>query len=283
MIPLSPRPRAVPALLAVLLATSIGAARAECPAPTANADLVGVLEEATTAFGKLEIEAFQAAAARAEDVVACLAEPVSRPTAASYHRVQGLSFFLQRNSPEAKLSFAAARSVEPAYAFPTDLVPEGNPVRADYEAVDPKAGPFDVALPPKAGSLRLNGSQSMRRARPLPVIFQLLDGRGAVVETALVPGGAPLPPYDARGLDKPRAAGDGPSLPLLIGGGVALAAAGGLYAGALVTKGSIEQTDVIADLDGKRRTANTLVLASAGAGAVGVGLGVTSFLVSGSF
>lgn len=271
-------------LISAMLSPMVAAA--DCPEPKANADLLIALEEATTAFGRLEIETFNAAANEAAAVVGCLAEAISRPSAAEFHRVQGLALFLGRNSPAAQLSFAAARSVEPEYVFPTDLVPDGNPIRVDYKAIDPKVGPFELANAPKSGSLRLNGSRSLNRATPLPVIFQRLDGRGAVVQTVVVGPGEPLPTFQT-GSDgssrEPRVARSGPHIPLLIGSGVALAAAGGLYAGAFMTKTSIGNSEVIADFEGKRQTANTLTLGAGGAAVVGIGLGATSFLVSGSF
>lgn len=259
-------------------------ALATCPTPTDNQSVVESLETATAAFAEFEVEAFDRAADAATAAVECLDEPISRPSAAEYHRIRGLQLFLSRNSPEAQKSFAAARSIEPEYSFPTDLVPEGNPIRGDYEAIDPDVGPFAPASDPKNGSLRLNGSRSLNRAVPLPVIFQRLDGRGAVVETVLVLGGDPLPAYDSKGGgDTPRPRAKGPSKPLLVGALAGIAVAGGLYGGALATKSSFTNTSDPTVLDGKRATANTLVIGSGVVGALAVGTGTTAFLVSGRF
>jgi hypothetical protein len=127
----------------------------------------------------------------------------------------------------------------------------------------------------------------MNRAKPLPVIFQRLDGRGAVIETVLVEGDAALPVYEMgkggnNAVDKPKEAGGGPNVPLLIGAAVGLVAAGGLYGAALSTKASMSKAP-LSELESKRSTANTLVLVSAGVGVAAAGVGTTSFLVSGSF
>ncbi|MCB9669647.1 MAG: hypothetical protein H6734_25100 [Alphaproteobacteria bacterium] len=277
--------RALGALLLALLPAVAGAA---CPEPRSNNDLVVALEDATAAFGKLEIDAFNKAAEEASAILVCLDEPISRPSAAEYHRVMGIQLFLSRNSPAAQKSFAAARSVEPDYTFPTDLVPEGNPIRDDYTAVDPQLGPMEMATNPKSGSIRLNGSRSLNRARPLPVIFQLLDGRGAVTQTVLVGPDTDLPSYELEGPATneprpPKEAGAGPSKPLLFGAVGAAVVAAGLYGGALATKGSFNGATDPSVLAGKQKTANSLVITSGVLGAVAVGSGTTAFLVSGRF
>lgn len=273
--------------LALLAFALVGSqAHAACSSVSANDDLVLALEDATTAFGKLEIEAFETAAERARELVVCLGEPISRPTAAEYHRVMGVALFLSRNSPAAQKSFAAARSVEPDYTFPTDLVPEGNPIRDDYAALDPKVGPFELAVEPKAGSLRLNGSRSLNRAAPLPVIFQQLDGRGAVLSTVVVEGGAALPTYEMANVKPekaPREQGAGPNKGLLAGAAAGVVVAGGLYGAALATKGAYGDSTTVSDLERRRKTTNALVMASGVIGVAAVGTGTTAFLVSGRF
>ncbi len=275
-------------LTAVLFVVG-GTAHAACEEPRSNAELVEVLEEATHAFSKLEIDAFNAAADRATTIIVCLDEPISMPSAAEYHRVKGIQLFLARNSPAAQKSFAAARTVEPDYVFPTDLVPAENPIRNDYEALDPGEGPIDDVPPPKQGSIRLNGSRALQRARPLPVIFQLLDERGAVTQTVVVEAGEPLPSYETAGGGGAEPVGASPSVrrrpstPLLVGAVAGLAVAGGLYGGALATKASFYNTTDPTTLESRRSTANTLVVTSGVVGAVSLGLGATSFMLSGSF
>ncbi|MEZ4318396.1 MAG: hypothetical protein R3F61_12870 [Myxococcota bacterium] len=265
-----------------LVLPSIG--RAECERASRNADLLGALESAGLAFGKLEVESFQASHTEAKRHLECLNEPISRTTAAEFHRVSGLALFLERNSPDAARSFAAARAIEPAYTFPTDLVPEGNPLLATYAEVDPDAGTTELVPRPKVGSIKLDGSGSLNRKTALPAIFQLFDGRGAVIETTLLTPGAPLPEYEKAGNGGPaKAGGGGPNVPLLVGAGACLAVAGGLYAGGAVTHGGWANSTSVAESRSKRSLTNTLVIASGVAGVAGVGLGTTSFVLSGKF
>ncbi|MCB9678989.1 MAG: hypothetical protein H6737_28065 [Alphaproteobacteria bacterium] len=259
-------------------------AAAECDTPSRNADLLGALEGASVAFGQLDIESFQMSHTEAKQHLECLTEPISRTTAAEFHRVTGLSLFLERNSPSAAKAFAAARAIEPDYTFPTDLIPEGNPVLETYTQVDPEAGATELVPRPKVGSIKLDGSGSLNRRTALPSIFQLFDGRGAVMNTTLLMPGDALPEYEVPSNAAPeKTAKGGPNIPLLAGAGASLVVAGGLYAGGAATRGAWANADTIAEAESKRGLTNTLVIASGVAGVAAVGLGTTSFVLSGKF
>lgn len=285
------------ALLLLALAASRPALAAECAVPSTNQHLLAALEEASSSFARLKIDAFKTATETAVGLVECLGEPISRPTAAEYHRVIGLERFLDTDVEGARRSFAAARSLEPDYAFPADLVPEGNPILEAYGAVDPQAGPFEELAAPAHGSLRLNGSRTNRRATSLPLVFQLLDDRGGLRTTHLVAGDASLPEYETAAepdhtTETPppepenRPAGKarkGPRVALLVGAGVAAVAAGGVYGAALGAKGGFENTDDISSLDRRKGLANGLVVTSGGLGVAALALGTTAFVVNGRF
>lgn len=276
-------------VLVALLA--VGPAHAECTGPTTNAALVEALDTASLAFARLDIPVFQEDAARAREILDCLGEPISRPTAASWHRMHGIALFLERNSPAARRSFAAARSIEPAYTFPSDVVPEGNPLLEDYTALDPDIGPFELVAAPKVGAVRLDGSGSLNRSRGRPVIYQVIDGRGAVVQTALLDGEDAMPALPENLSGGPSSNGDdkvpkerkGPSVPLLVGAGVGVLAAGGLYAGSAASRSAYFEETQVSELDGRRATTNALAVGSGVSAAVAVGLGTTSFLIAGRF
>lgn len=276
-------------VLVALLA--VGPAHAECTATTTNAALVEALDTASLAFARLDIPVFEEDAARAREILDCLGEPISRPTAAAWHRLHGIALFLERNSPAARRSFAAARSIEPAYTFPSDVVPEGNPLLEDYTALDPNVGPFELVAAPKVGAVRLDGSGSLNRSRGRPVVYQVIDGRGAVVQTALLDGEDAMPALpeglagtSSNGEQKgPKPDRKGPSLPMLVGAGVGVLAAGGLYAGSAMSRSAYYDETRVAELDGRRSTTNALAVGSGVTAAVAVGLGTTSFLIAGRF
>ncbi|MEZ4316384.1 MAG: hypothetical protein R3F61_02720 [Myxococcota bacterium] len=276
------------ALLAPLAAMAADpASSGACATPSQNTDVRSSIDAAASAFGDLDLATFQSTHAETRAKLACLNEPISRSTAAEFHRMEGLSLFMDRNKPEAVKSFAAARAIEPNYVFPSDLVPEGNPVIAAYTELDPDAGAKEMLPRPKVGSVKVDGSGSLERNSTLPAIVQLFDGTGAVTQTVLLKAGEPVPSYDvpdsAAPEKPPKAKGGGPNVPLLIAGGASLAVAGGLYGGGAVTRGAWKNATSVADADRSRGTTNALVVASGVAGAVGVGLGTTSFVLSGRF
>jgi hypothetical protein len=277
-------------LTLVALLTASRSAFATCASPSTNSELIELIDAAQLSFAKLDVEVFEQQTARAREVLECLGEPVSRTNAASWHRLQGLALFLGRESTAARRSFAAARAIEPEYTFPSDLVPVGNPILEDYAALDPAQGPFELVVAPKVGSVRLDGSGSPNRSKGRPVIYQYVDGRGAVADTRLLEGEDPLPPPPggvSEPTDKPekpeREKGGGPNVPMLVGAGVGALVAGGLYAGSAVTRSSYEKAEDFDSLKSLRSTTNTLAVGSGVVGALAIGAGSASFLLSGRF
>src|SRR5688572_19383475 len=100
-------------------------ASAACEAPTSTADLEAALLEARRSLERLDTTAFVTATDRVDAVVPCLGEPMTPHLAAEVHRTKGIRAVTERN-PDASRYFAAARSLEPAYKFPSTLIPEGN-------------------------------------------------------------------------------------------------------------------------------------------------------------
>ena len=188
----------------MLLLALHAALAADCTETPTNEDLATTLGEAMRAYGELDRAGFEASLRRAKEVVDCLGEVVDPATAAELHRATGLSAFLARDEDLAKTRFAAARAIEPAYTFPDTLVPEGNPARELYTALDPEQSPVETLASPTAGSLRLDGRTSRARRTLLPTVFQRLDGSGAVVDSALLNPGVPAPAYAAATSEGPE-------------------------------------------------------------------------------
>lgn len=285
-------------MLLVSLMVGLGWA---CDAPSESHEVSAAIDEALEQYRQLEIDKFRSQVDKARSKVECLETFLSRHLAAEYHRAQGIRLFVDRNSPDAQKHFAAARNLEPSYSFPTDLVPEGNPLLDDYKALEPMPGSFEELPRPSLGTLKLDGSTTRKRGTGRPVIFQLADGTGKVVLSKVLGPEAGPPDYesDAEGSDAkapddkgkkpPRTKGakKGPSVPLLVVAGVAAVAAGGLYGGAFASKSSWKNVPAnsgdVDKVNSARGLTNGLVVGSWVAGGVAVGMGTTAFVVNGRF
>lgn len=273
---------------------------ADCPRPTTTADLVAALDRAKDRYSDLDVDGFQASMVEARAVVPCLREEMTRHLSAELHRFEGLMAFVDRDPSHSTIAFAAARALEPNYRFPESVVPAGNPVLTDYDAIDPDSVDIKKVAEPMSGRISFDGRPSVDRPETFPTVVQLVDESGAIKTTGYLWPGDPLPKY----VPKPASAqvssngngggGDntgggsvigvvrrGPDKKFLIGAGVAGAVAGALYGGAFVvhSKYMDEQTP-IDKLNGLRTTNNSLVLASGVSVAAAVGLGTSAFLVA---
>lgn len=268
---------------------ALSAASAACEDATTNEDLVVALEKAMDAYGQLDRNGFEASMRDAKAIVGCLEQVIARPTAAELHRATALSAFLARDEDLAKQRFAAARTIESEYSFPDTLVPVGNPIHDLYKAFDPASSPIETLPPPAEGSLRLNGSVGTERPTLLPVVFQRLDGSGAVVDSTLLSAGAPPPPYEPGKTNPDGSAKKkkSPMVPLLIAAGVLGAGAIGSQIGAQVSGNSYKDHmragpsgagDFVGVADRKRGTTNALTLTSAGLGVAAVGTGAVAVI-----
>lgn len=173
-----------------LLSTSAGA----CTGTVELAALTTALQQAEEALSVLDIAGFKAAATQADDLLACVGEPVPRHVAAQLHRMVGLRAFGERD-PSASGAFAAARQIEPAYSFPRSLVPKGSPVFDAWSAIPLDAITTTPIPPPAEGWIELDGRSGAARADTLPAVFQRFDGDGAVAASGYLSPQEPLPPY----------------------------------------------------------------------------------------
>lgn len=277
-------------MLVLALLTARGA---ECSATQTNEDLVVALTQAMQAYGELDRTGFEAGLRKAKSTVDCLDEVIDSAAAAELHRATGLSAFLARDEDLAKTRFAAARALEPAYTFPDTVVPTGNAVHDLYQALDPTSSPIESLAAPAEGSIRLDGVPSRDRKTLLPVVFQRLDGSGAVAASTLLSPGLPPPSYAAAPVESGPAETrrkKGPNVPLLIVAGVAAAGAIGTFAGSHASRSGYvthvqaggtnpEFTDTA---NARRTTTNVLAASAVGLGVVGLGTGAVA-VFTGSF
>lgn len=270
--------------MSVALTLLLANADAACPAPVGTDAVQGALDTAELAFANLDVTAFDGATDAALGLLPCVSEPMSRQLAASVHRFVGLRRFVDRDLDAARSSFAAARSIEPGFAFASSFVPDDNPVRVEYAAIDPATGAGAEAPPVDGGYLLFDGSIGTTRPTSFPTIVQVMNGDGTVSQTAYLSPGQALPTYaigtpDLPGPDHPLRA------PLLASGGGALVLAGALYGLAWVSRSNYDDPaiETEAQLDALRAQTNALTITSFVAGGVALGLGVSGVAFTADF
>lgn len=272
-----------------------------CPELTLGADIQAAATEAELAFAATKVEAFLAATDQLVRLVPCLLEPVEPAVAAHVHRMVGLRSFVQRDQDKARQAFASARVLEPAYAWPEEVIPWGHPLLSIYGALDTEDAVFETPPAPPAGWVYMDGRPSEPRPQEWPTLMQVSDAEGAVrlsaylwpseqlpdygvaeaeplVELAPDPSGAPddIPITGAATTTTVRS---GPRAWTLATAGGAAVASGVLYA--LASRSARQYADPqtpFEDLDASRRRTNGLVFASAGAAGVALGTGVAAFI-----
>jgi hypothetical protein len=266
----------------MMLLTLAAALAAPCDAPTSTVTLGAALDRAEVAFGELDTDGFRAAVDDARAAVPCLDETLPTPLAASLHRFEGLAAFLDGSPDRAQRAFAGARRLEPSYRFPRSVVPEGNPVLRDYEALDPDEVTTTALPTPAEGAVRLDGQLAAERVTSFPVVFQRTDGAGSVVQSAYLWPSMPTPDYAvAPATPEGRRKGADPAaIGLAVGAGVAGITSGVLYGMASSHRRAFESPDTpYADLAAEQRATNQLGTAGGAALLVAAGTGLGAFFV----
>lgn len=265
----------------------LGAAWAACPEPTDTADLDASLARARSTFQDLDIAAFKRATNELSEVVACLEDPLTAHLAAELHRYRGIRAFAERDT-EARRTFAAARAIEPDYAFPPDLIPPGNPVLDAYTDFDLDQAAYHTVPEPSEGYMTFDGRPSMERPTSWPTVAQYFDGDGAVVFTRYLERSDAVPAYPVKQISIVRVEPDpGPQLdpdarapsplrtPLLVATGAAALTGVALYTAAGLSEAKFKDPDTPdAKLDGLSGRANALAVSAGVAGGAALGLGV---------
>jgi len=181
--------------VAIVLVPMATAQDPDCTTGTSAGRLDLLLEAAEGAYSRADLPAYRQAMDEVAPALSCLDEPTTRSLCARLHRVMGLHHFLERELDAELASFAAARHVQPGYRLPTDLIPEGNPVRDHYLAVSIDDPTF-VDLPrPASGYLTLDGREGLLRPTSWPTVAQHLGDDGGVLDTWYLAPGAPAPDY----------------------------------------------------------------------------------------
>lgn len=275
--------RAVVTIGALLVS---GSAYASCSAPFSRADLQGAIVRIEQAWISVDDEAFVSTGTTLDQGLPCLTDRLSPQEVAALHRIQGLrSYYAGEREERPQRAFYSARVIEPAYQFPAELVAATHPVMRLYAAPLGQSPPPILLPPPASGTILIDGSVSMERPVDRPVFVQLLNGDGAVTESAYLWYDMPMPDYP---LPAPVVEVIPPPTPdrSALATGLWAGAAGGavvsaaLYAIALGTLNTYEDPATpYSELDTLRGRTNTLVGVSTVTVALAVGSGVGAMWV----
>ena len=182
-------------LLLALPIAALQTAAAACPTAAALSELNRDVDRAERAYGTLDLDGFMSSSDALRADLPCLGEPMTRVVAARIHRVEGLRGFVDSDRRAAAQSFAAARSLEPDYRFPEDLVPSGYPEWELYDAIDLTLGGSAKVDPMIDGYILFDGKVGPERPTEWAAIVQIINEEGEVVNTAYLRPGQPMPSY----------------------------------------------------------------------------------------
>lgn len=259
-------------------------ARAACLGGATNVAVIAAADEVSDAYGALDVPRFEAARGRTFELVPCLSEPLTSAGAAAVHRVVALDAFVAGDLPGVERAFRSVVAAYPSWRLPSDTVPRVHPLREAFDRAAAAPPGAVTALPvPLDATVLLDGRTSLDWPVDRPVVAQWLDGTGAVGWTRFAAAGEPPPDYvtapeDARAAYLERNViqlrVDRKPVELVVTAAALAAVSGGLYAGAVATRGQFEDPTTAHDrLDALRARTNGLVLGSsvAVAGALGTG------------
>lgn len=205
--------KSAPAIMALIL-LSLAAGRdawAECPSSPAAASETA--ERAAAAFAAMNGQEFDASIATLVTQVGCLSGPTSPHDAAVIHQALALAAFKAKDAQGTLTALQAMHASEATFSLAHELSPPGGPLdRRDREA---QALAPASRVPHGAGSsVYVDGSLASDLPANRPSLVVVLDARGAVLWSGLVPPGGSIPPLwggSPPALD--IAAADGPPAP----------------------------------------------------------------------
>jgi hypothetical protein len=167
----------------------------DCPLRFPLASLLEKLDEAQAAFARFDAETFTTAMESSSLLLPCLKDPVSTDLAARVHRAEGIRLYAAGNKEAALSSLRAAKAIEPNYAFPKGLFPEGYALLSEYEGLDIQALPANKTPLPKVGVFHFDGLATRSRPSDRPTFFQHIATEGDTLQTVYLRQNMPLPDY----------------------------------------------------------------------------------------
>ncbi|MEZ4323071.1 MAG: hypothetical protein R3F61_36730 [Myxococcota bacterium] len=274
----------------------LASAWADCPSgPTSTVALQRYVEQAEFAFVELDDLGLRSNRDAAVQTVLCLGELVHPPHAAGFLRLEGVFAFVNDNQAFAMDAFRSALTVQPDFQLKAAIAPAGGPLAGLYAAARNDT-PTMWAIPQPGRPVFVNGVSTTHAPRGLSIV-QVVEPSGQVGWSGIVTGPQDLPPWfvSAPGPApmpvpapvpvvpiptpvpepvyvpdplEPTAKRGGPRIPLLVAAGGLAVAAGGMYAGAAVTRTRYDAAPTAQ----RRQLTNTLFLGSVGTGIVSLGV-----------
>ncbi|MBI4714236.1 hypothetical protein HY771_03585 [Candidatus Uhrbacteria bacterium] len=262
-------------------------AQAICPSPVSASELRQAAIQGENAFSDMNVaELLQQAQRAREQIVVCVAEPISPSDAAAFHRLMALDAFTRHNDARVIAEFHAARRLEPGYELPESIAPVGHRLNELYaRAANEDDGLPESVFAPEGGYAIVGGVRNAPRLSSTPLVIQVYGPKDVWIETRYIQLGEKLPVWGKNvygvtakdlGLDttptwkKPA--------PWYIVAGVSTLVAGTFYALALREKSFFNaQSTPDSDLPGYRDRANAFgwtAVGTAGLAVVLTGIGV---------
>lgn len=170
-------------------------AAAACPDRATLNELNRDMERAENAYQNLDLDGFNSSSDALRTDLSCLGEPMTRVVAARIHRIEGLRGHLDGDRRAASQSFAAARSLDPDYSFPEDMVPEGSPELELYTAMDISLGATQKVDPMIDGYVLFDGRVGDARPTDWATVVQVINEDGEVNVNSYLRPGQPMPSY----------------------------------------------------------------------------------------
>lgn len=160
-----------------------GAPSAACEQPTTMAGIRADVGAAIGAFAENDGPVFEAAMARVDHGVPCLAEVVLPGDVAELHRAKGLAAFYRQEPDYAIQAFQAALLLQPGYNLPTTIAPQPGPLWTLYDRARSRPAPPTTPMGAFGVAIYVDGARDGARAPSLPSLLQVQGADGSVLST----------------------------------------------------------------------------------------------------
>lgn len=264
----------------LMLALVSSASAADCLSKSTVEQITAKFDAAEKAYADFEVDLFASSLDEVAIMLPCFDAPMTPELAARYHRMRGLRLFIERDSARAQQAFAAARAIDPAYEFPTTLIPPTHSIRTQYSAIDVANPAKSPAPTPVEGHLSFDGTQTLDRPTDWPTIVQVYNGGSELQATAYVFPTDPLPAYKAIAPVVSKAVAVrkpvSPKVIFAIGAGAAAVGAGVLYVMAESSEREFfayDESYTTSDLEAMQANTNGLTYGAIGAGVLALASG----------